>query len=61
VREAARAVTSLDKPIGDGDGELGDMLAVTTDSVPEDEIIVSLEEEVLRRAGVRPRVQPVAV
>jgi RNA polymerase primary sigma factor len=54
VREAARAVTSLDKPIGEnGDGELGDILAVADDSRPEDEVVVSLEEEVLRRAVAR--------
>jgi RNA polymerase primary sigma factor len=51
VREAARAVTSLDKPIGEnGDGELGDVLAVAGGAALEDEIIVSLQEEVLRRA-----------
>jgi RNA polymerase primary sigma factor len=52
VREAARAVTSLDKPIGEnGDGaDLGDVVAVAADSAPEDEVLVSLEEEVLRRA-----------
>ena len=51
VREAARAVTSLDKPIGEnGDGELGDILAVASGAALEDEVIVSLQEEVLRRA-----------
>jgi RNA polymerase primary sigma factor len=54
VREAARAVTSLDKPIGEnGDGQLGDILAVTEETRAEDEIIVSLREEVLRRAVAR--------
>jgi RNA polymerase primary sigma factor len=54
VREAARAVTSLDKPIGEnGDGELGEILAVTAEIATEDEIVVSLEEEVLRRAVAR--------
>jgi RNA polymerase primary sigma factor len=51
VREAARAVTSLDKPIGEnGDGELRDVLAVAGGAALEDEVIVSLQEEVLRRA-----------
>jgi RNA polymerase primary sigma factor len=51
VREAARAVTSLDKPIADdGDGELGDLIAVADGSTPEDEVLVTLQEEVLRRA-----------
>jgi RNA polymerase primary sigma factor len=50
VREAARAVTSLDKPIGEnGAGELGDIVAVSGAAL-EDEVHVSLEEEVLRRA-----------
>ena len=54
VREAARAVTSLDKPIGEnGDGELGDILGMADATQPEDEIVVSLEEEVLRRAVAR--------
>jgi RNA polymerase primary sigma factor len=55
VREAARSVTSLDKPIGyEGDGgELGDIVAVADDTRPEDEIVVSLHEEVLRRAVAR--------
>jgi RNA polymerase primary sigma factor len=51
VREAARAVTSLDKPLGDnGDGALGDLLAVTDEARPEDEVVVSLQQEVLHRA-----------
>jgi RNA polymerase primary sigma factor len=51
VREAARAVTSLDKPLGEnGDGELGDIVAVAGEPALDDEILVSLQEEVLRRA-----------
>jgi RNA polymerase primary sigma factor len=51
VREAARAVTSLDKPVGEEDGgELGDIVAVASEPGPEDEVLVSLREEVLRRA-----------
>ena len=48
--QAARAVTSLDKPIGsDNEGALGDLVAGSA-APPEDEVHVSLEEEVLRRA-----------
>jgi RNA polymerase primary sigma factor len=55
VREAARAITSLDKPIGDeGDsGELGDLVARAAEGLPEDEVIVSLRKETLRRAVAR--------
>jgi RNA polymerase primary sigma factor len=48
VREAARAVTSLDRPVGDeGDGSLADLVAAT-DVTPEDEA-----EEGLRRDAIR--------
>jgi len=55
VREAARAVTSLDKPLGGGDGggELGDLIAQSEDPGPEDEVIVSLTEQALRDAVER--------
>jgi RNA polymerase primary sigma factor len=50
VRSAARAVTSLDKPLGDGDGgALGDLFA-SEERAPEEEVQVSLQEEVLHRA-----------
>jgi len=50
VFQAARAVTSLDKPIGsDNEGALGDLVAGSA-APPEEEVHVSLEEEVLRRA-----------
>ena len=50
VRQAARAITSLDKPLGaDNDGRLGDLFA-SEESEPEEELTVSLEEDVLRRA-----------
>jgi RNA polymerase primary sigma factor len=50
VRNAARAVASLDKPIGEGEEtSLGDMF-VSEDPAPEEQIEVSLREEVLRRA-----------
>jgi RNA polymerase primary sigma factor len=50
VRQAARAVTSLDRPIGDEqDASYGDLLAV--DQAPvEEEVEVSLREEALHRA-----------
>jgi RNA polymerase primary sigma factor len=50
VRQAARAVTSLDKPVGaEGDTKLGDIVAGEA-APPEEEVHVSLEEETLRRA-----------
>jgi len=50
VRKAARAVASLDRPIGDeNEGALGDLFA-SEHGVPEEEIGVSLEQDVLRRA-----------
>ena len=49
VRDAARTVTSLDRPIGeDGDTALGDMLEGGTPPVDQ-EVEVSLSEELLRR------------
>ena len=50
VRAAARAVTSLDRPLGDeGDASLGDLFA-GTDASPEEEVTVSFEHDVLHRA-----------
>src|SRR5690348_6066951 len=50
VRQAARAVTSLDRPIGDeNDAALGDLFA-SEHAQPEEEIGVSLEQDVLHRA-----------
>ena len=50
VRQAARAITSLDKPLGtDSEGRLGDLFA-SEGSEPEEELTVSLEEDVLHRA-----------
>jgi RNA polymerase primary sigma factor len=50
VRAAARAVTSLDRPVGeDGDAALVDLMSADTD-VPEETVEVSLTEEALRRA-----------
>ena len=50
VRHAARAITSLDRPVGeDADVALGDLVA-SEQAPPEEEITVSLEQDVLRRA-----------
>jgi RNA polymerase primary sigma factor len=50
VREAARAVTSLDRPIGDENaGELGDLFATEGEPV-EEEVHVSLRHDAVRRA-----------
>ncbi len=50
VRHAARAVTSLDKPLGtENDSSLGDLVAVQAHG-PEQEVHVSLANDALRRA-----------
>jgi RNA polymerase primary sigma factor len=50
VRQAARAVTSLDRPLGDeSDASLGDLVAGEGAPV-EEEVHVGLEEEALHRA-----------
>src|SRR5215204_3923992 len=50
VRHAARAVTSLDRPLGEeGDSSLGDVVAVS-EGGPEQEVHVSLERDALHRA-----------
>src|SRR5215208_5462390 len=49
VRDAARTVTSLDRPVGDeGDAALGDLLEGAAPPVDQ-EVEVSLSEELLRR------------
>src|SRR3954447_26670007 len=49
IRDAGRAVTLLDKPIGEeGDSALGDMFAAQ-DMTPEEEVHLTLSEEVIRR------------
>jgi RNA polymerase primary sigma factor len=48
LREVARKVTSLDRPLGDeGEGELGDLLP-GRDPAPEEEVQVALEQETVR-------------
>src|SRR5215208_5515141 len=50
VRQAARAVASLDKPLGtDTEASLGDVVAATAPGV-EEEVNISLAEEMLHRA-----------
>ena len=50
MRRAARAVTSLDKPIGgDNEAAFGDLIAGDA-APPEEEVHVSLEQETLHRA-----------
>jgi RNA polymerase primary sigma factor len=50
VREVARAVTSLDRPLGhENEGAIGDLVA-GEQAPPEEEVTVSLEQDVLRRA-----------
>jgi RNA polymerase primary sigma factor len=50
VREAARTITSLDRPVGEeGESSLGDLLPSEAPE-PEDEVSVSLRKQTLRRA-----------
>jgi RNA polymerase primary sigma factor len=50
VRQAARAITSLDRPIGDeSDAALGDLFP-SEHPQPDEELTVSLQQDVLHRA-----------
>jgi RNA polymerase primary sigma factor len=49
VRSAARAVASLDRPVGEGQTTFGELFAAE-DTGLEEEVDVSLREETLRRA-----------
>jgi RNA polymerase primary sigma factor len=50
VQEAARAVTSLDRPVGsEGDTSLGELVS-GEDAPPEEELEVSFRQDALRRA-----------
>jgi RNA polymerase primary sigma factor len=50
VREAARTITSLDRPVGEeGDSSLGDLLPSDRPE-PQDEVSVSLRRQTLQRA-----------
>jgi RNA polymerase primary sigma factor len=49
IREAGRAVTSLDRPLGEeGESALGDLFA-SEDPTPEEEVHLSLSEQTVRR------------
>jgi RNA polymerase primary sigma factor len=51
VRSAARAVTSLDRPVGDeGDATFGDLVAKEQAPPPEEEVRVTLGRDALYRA-----------
>jgi RNA polymerase primary sigma factor len=53
VRQAARAVTSLDKPVGESEGaSFGELVAGEAPG-PEEEVTISLGEDILRRAVSR--------
>jgi RNA polymerase primary sigma factor len=50
VRDAARTVTSLDRPVGEADDtSFGDLLP-SDGTAPEDEVVISLQEQALRSA-----------
>jgi len=49
LRAAARTVTSLDKPVGEGETSFGDLLP-SDDREPAEEVELSLREEVVRKA-----------
>src|SRR4051794_16963856 len=49
VRQAARAVTSLDRPMADSETSLGELMA-DNEAGPEEEVSVSLDMEAVRRA-----------
>jgi RNA polymerase primary sigma factor len=49
VREAARAVTSIDRPFGDGEGSLADVVAVSEDATPDEEAETTLRREAVRQ------------
>jgi RNA polymerase primary sigma factor len=53
IRDAARTVTSLERPIGqEGETELGELLP-SQERGPDEEVTLTLEEETLRRAVAR--------
>jgi RNA polymerase primary sigma factor len=51
IQKAGRAVTSLDKPIGDEQSTLGELIAAQEPG-PEEEVELSIERETLRAAVV---------
>jgi RNA polymerase primary sigma factor len=50
VRQAARAVTSLDRPVGEGDAVYGDLVASEHAPAPEEEVQVTLGRDALEKA-----------
>ena len=52
VREAARAVTSLDRPVGEGELPLGELFA-STSPAPGEELEVGLEQRTVHEALAR--------
>ena len=50
VREAARTITSLDRPVGEDGGTALGALLPSADPEPSEEVAVSLREEALHRA-----------
>jgi RNA polymerase primary sigma factor len=50
VQKAPRAVTSLDRPIGDGNGGTYGELIAGEGALPDEEVAVSLQEDALKRA-----------
>jgi len=50
AREAARVVTSLDRPVGEGEETSFGALLPSGDRGPEEEVDISLREDALRRA-----------
>jgi RNA polymerase primary sigma factor len=53
AREAARTITSLDRPVGEeGETAFGDLLP-SDEPLPEDEVHIALREEALKRALAR--------
>jgi RNA polymerase primary sigma factor len=51
VRQVARAVTSLDKPVGEEkEGTFAEVVAVDEAATPEEEVTYSLQEQALRNA-----------
>jgi RNA polymerase primary sigma factor len=48
VREAARAVTSIDRPFSDGEGSLADVIAVSEEAAPDEEADKTLTRRAVR-------------
>jgi len=53
VRRAARAVTSIDRPVGDEENTAFGQLLPSEEAGPEEEVTVALQDQTLRRAIAR--------